>query len=233
VIQVETWGEDALAVTYDGESASLIHSEVASDTWEVVPFAEQADLTDPRASVGEVAISKDAAIMTASVAVGNQFAGMVLISEDGGRSWRQPASSGYCVGQESPSLVSVTGDSLWVSCTTPQGRTTISVTSDLGATWERTAGTFGLGAPIGGRDADSVAVAEGAGAYQVSATEVWLTQVPATSQPQRIGTFGDSAATMVEFTNPEVGYIVFDGGGLLRTGDGGQSWAPFGVTNLE
>jgi photosystem II stability/assembly factor-like uncharacterized protein len=78
-----------------------------------------------------------------------------------------------------------------------------------------------------------VAVAEGAGAYQVSATEVWLSQVPATSQPQRIGTFGDSAATMVEFTNPEVGYIVFDGGGLLRTGDGGQSWAPFGVTNLE
>jgi photosystem II stability/assembly factor-like uncharacterized protein len=232
VLQVDTWGEDALAVVYDGEGASLVRQDVGSDSWDVVPYAEQAGIDARLASVGDVAISEDAAIMTVYGSRGVT----VLVSPDRGTTWEQPESSEYCEpGAQSASLVSVTADSLWVSCLDVTGspETTVSVSSDLGATWDQAGGTFANGALIAGRDADEVVVVEGAGAYQVSATEVWLAQPPSETEPERIGTFGDSAAGMVEFTNPDTGYIVLAGGGLLRTNDGGRSWGPFGVTRLE
>lgn len=230
VIRVESSGEDALAIVYDGESASLLHSEVGSDTWDMVPYDEQAGIDDPLAAVGDVAMSEDAALMT----VYRPDGGTVLVSEDGGRNWEQPGSEGYCeLSTESASLVSATGESLWVSCVDRQGRTTVAASTDGGASWQPAAGSFGNGASIAGRAADEAVVVEGAGRYGVEGAEVWRTGLKPEGQAERVDTVGGGTPTFVEFADPDVGFIVFDQGGVQRTTDGGLTWEPFGVTDLD
>jgi photosystem II stability/assembly factor-like uncharacterized protein len=114
-----------------------------------------------------------------------------------------------------------------------QGRTSVAASTDGGASWQRAAGSFGNGASIAGRAADEAVVVEGAGPYGVEVAEVWRTGLQPEGQAERVDTVGDGTPTFVEFTDPDVGFIVFDQGGVQRTTNGGLTWEPFGVTDLD
>jgi hypothetical protein len=59
------------------------------------------------------------------------------------------------------------------------------------------------------------------------------TSVPMAQQPAGIATVGSGTPLDLFFTDAETGFLHDERDGFFRTADGGRTWSPYGVDELE
>jgi photosystem II stability/assembly factor-like uncharacterized protein len=208
----------------------LIRSGTDSDDWQLVPVAEQTGISLDGWIINDLAVSEPVAAMVAAESVESAL----LLSEDGGATWTAADTAEVCGDTGTPYFVSTTGDSLWTSCRPPNGnRQRLHVSVDQGVSWTAAGGAFATWGPLGARTADSAFVVTPAGETGTEGGVVMEATVPEDSEPVDHGVVGNGVPTWVGFTNPDTGFIAFEGGGIMRSSDGGQTWQKFGVTTLN
>ncbi len=156
---------------------------------------------------------------------GGASVGLVLATQDGGRTWRPPAKlllpTLHRIRMIDPQVGFAVGES------SPLGMTGVWFTGDGGRSWEpmpglRTGGWFG---------GDFFNPATGALVGRLGSVGVVRR---AELTPSRTPPLGRRTVWRVELVRPVHGWLVGDGGLLMRTDDAGASWqTPPGLPPLE
>ncbi len=229
VALVQPTGDSVLASVRTGGGDVLLRSPAATDAWQVVPFADQVGGSFDQAGIVDLASSEEAAVMVVTSAP--DFTGTLLISTDDGATWGTP-SGAVCEADASPYFVSATDDALWASCVSRQGQPSVRlrVSTDLGAEWVEAGGIFTSDSLIAARDPQRAAVVRSLG-LTGDRTRIYVAQVGASDEAQLVATLEDTTwVSDISFADPDTGFLVFDGGGVLRTDDGGGTWYRYDVT---
>lgn len=192
----------AIALVKDGDKWSAWGSPVASDDWSELDVA----LTDP----------SDLAVVGSIVVIADRSAdeGVTAASSNGGAEFSRFASP--CSPDLSGGTLSVTADSVWLSCPTGTAAS-VFVSHDAGRSWDPVEAEESLpnSVLVGARTSSSTILAVRG--------QVEILSDQGKSQTVPIKDLGQP--TFAGFTNQNVGYVLDLDGKLFRTTDGGQEWS--------
>lgn len=218
VTRLEAWGSGVYAAAYDPvtDTALLLRSPAGAERWSVARLGMNVRRID------DIAVSQQVVAVLAgrSALPGHD---MLLTSRDG-RTW---SASKPCTSRSTPSAgtqkaaptsLSTTATSLWAVCASGQ-RAYVVVSVDGGASWRRLPDQFTADARVAARDATTAVVTD--------PTRPGVTMVGVGGTSQHITGPLLANVSPIGFTNPRTGYLQTGAGGVLRTRDGGATWAPY------
>ncbi|MBM7786965.1 beta propeller repeat protein [Tenggerimyces flavus] len=192
----------AIALVKDGDKWSAWGSPVASDEWTELDV----ELSDP----------SDLAVVGSIVVIADRSTdeGVTAASSNGGAEFSRFASP--CSPDLSGGTLSVTADSVWLSCPTGTAAA-VFVSHDAGRSWDPVEAEKSLPNTVlvGARTSSSTIIAVPG--------QVEILSDQGKSQTVPIKELGQP--TFAGFTNKNVGYVLDLDGKLFRTTDGGQKWS--------
>lgn len=203
---LEAAGGHAYAVVDQDGTYSLWRSPAGEDGWE-----QRAALNDP----GDLTAVANLVVVTDR----NGDETQLLVSADQGENFTRNPSP--CEASLDSGSLSATRDALWLTC--PSGTSvTVQVSTDEGRTWDQVRPDDSLsnaGMATGAQDSENL-VAAGSGK---------VIRLGVDGGTDTIDVDGLAAPVYVGFTEPTVGYVLDEEGGLFRTEDAGASWTPVEV----
>lgn len=202
VERLEVASGRAIALAKDGDKWSAWGAPIDSDKWTQLDV----ELSDP----------SDLAVVGSIVVIADRTSdeGVTAASSNGGAEFSRFASP--CSPDLSGGTLSVTADSVWLSCPTGTAAS-LFVSHDAGRSWDPVEAEESLpnNVLVGARTSSQTIVAV-QGQVEILSDQGKTQTVPIKELGQ---------PTFAGFTNEKVGYVLDLDGKLFRTTDGGQKWS--------